>query len=260
MLQTQKLVAPQRLMPFVSYVRATEAPARGVAHVPYTRLPDGQLELLLYVAPDDETLRVVGTRMHALHKPSTIGHAFLSVRFKPGGAYPFFGVPLSTLTDQLIDLVDLWGDAAHALRDALVAGQHREARVAAVARALTHRLATAAYEPASVPSVRRALRLVEAASVLPTVDALARELGTSSRTLRRSFLEVVGIGPKQYLRVVRFQRARRAVRGAPLVPLGTIAERAGYYDQSHFSADFQALSGMSPSAWRMHSTGIARDG
>ena len=258
MLQSQKLAAPPSLASFVSYVRVTAAPERGVAHVPYVRLPDGQLELLLYVAPDDETLRVVGTRMRALHKPSTVGHAFLSVRFKPGGAYPFFGVPLSALTDQLVDLADLWGDAAHVLRDALGNTHHRETRIAAVERALTHRLATAAFEPASAPSVRRAVRLVEAAPALPTVEALARDLGTSTRHLRRTFLEVVGIGPKQYLRVARFQRALHAVKRAPFMPLATIAERTGYSDQSHFSADFQALSGTPPSALRAHGRGLAR--
>lgn len=258
MLQSRKLAAPSGLAPFVSYVRSTEAPERGVAHVPYLRLPDGQLELLLYVAPNDQTLRVVGTRMHALRKESTVGHAFLSVRFKPGGAYPFFGVPLSVLTDQLVDLVDLWGDAAHVLRDALGDTDQRETRLSAVERALTHRLTTAAYEPAAAPSVRRAIRLVEAARVLPTVDALARELGTSTRHLRRTFLEVVGLGPKQYLRVARFQRALHAVKRAPFAPLATIAERAGYYDQSHFSADFQELLGMSPSALRARSMDLAR--
>jgi AraC-like DNA-binding protein len=247
--RSYKLAPTRALSPFVAHLRVTEL--EGCLPVPYSRLPDGQLELTMRVDPGAPALRVVGTRTRALVKPSDAAAMFVIVRFKAGGAYPFFGPPLHELTDQLVDLDDLWGDTARLLAERLTKLRPHAAHIEAVQTALLDRLAARVYEPASAANVRRGLRRVAAAPLLPSVDALARELGASARQLRRGFAEVVGIGPKQYLRVVRFQRALSALRRLPDTNLATIARMVGYSDQSHLNAEFRALAATTPSALRL---------
>ncbi len=245
-LRALKLRAYGPLAHFVDYVRVvSDIPS----DQPYIRLPDGRLELVLRGACFGASLNVMGTRLTPLRKSSdAIGEA-IHVRFKPGGAYPFFGVPLSELTDQIVPLDALLGPELDSLRVALEQPTAAE-RGAAVQRALLSRLVAPSYEPVSVPSVRRALRMLATAVTLPSVGQLADDLDVSSRQLRRAFADVVGVSPKAYLRIVRFQRVLRAARAQPSERWAGLAKAHGYYDQAHLVAELRALSGSVPSALR----------
>ncbi|WP_437960336.1 helix-turn-helix domain-containing protein [Sorangium sp. So ce119] len=83
---------------------------------------------------------------------------------------------------------------------------------------------------------------------LPSVGELASEIGVSERQLLRAFDQVVGMSPKQFVRVARLQRALAASRAAPRAPWGAITKRAGYFDQAHLNVDFRAMTGETPSA------------
>ncbi len=245
-LRALKLRAQGPLAHFVEDVRVvSDIPG----DQPYIRLPDGCLELVLRAAGFGSSLSVMGTRLTPLRKASAASAEVIRVRFKPGGAYPFFGVPLSELTDQIVPLDSLLGAEIHGLQTALEA-HTPGARVAAVQRALSRRLASPAYEPASVPTVRRALRMLARASTLPSVDQLARDLEVSARQLRRAFADVVGVTPKAYLRILRFQRVVRAARARPGECWARLAEAHGYYDQAHLVSELRSLSGSLPSALR----------
>jgi AraC-like DNA-binding protein len=265
---SHKLGPTERLAPFVAYVRVTRMAPELLpvaANARYRRLPDGQLELVLRLQGADSALHVVGTRTTALYKHTLPATEFVTVRFKVAGAYPFFGVPISALTDETVPLEQLWGGnvgtpGLDRLQQALARAASSTERVAAVECALARRLAQQPYEPASVATVRRAVRLLCAAPLLPTVDALARQLGSSERQLRRAFADVVGVGPKQYLRVLRFQRALRRARHAPHESFSAIASGAGYCDQAHLNAEFQALAGSTPGVLcpRLRGSQVAR--
>lgn len=100
--------------------------------------------------------------------------------------------------------------------------------------------------------MRRAVLKIQAAPELPRIEALAAELHASQRNLRRVFHEVVGMTPKAYARIVRFQHALRAARETRAqLDWSEIASRTGYYDQSHLIADFRALTGSTPGALRL---------
>lgn len=234
------------LAPYVRHIRVAfpERDAR-----PYVRLPDGELELVIRVGADESAAHAIGTRMLPLHKSGYAPlHAF-AVRFKAGGAYPFFGVPVSELTDQVISIDTLWGSAGEALRAALLGETAPLARVAAIEEALSARLSGSnLYEPTSAASVRRALRWLAQVPSLPNVEGLAQQVGASQRQLRRSFAAVTGLGPKECLRVLRFQRALQSARAADVPHWGSIAVQHGYYDQAHLIAEFHALAGGSPGA------------
>jgi transcriptional regulator GlxA family with amidase domain len=67
-------------------------------------------------------------------------------------------------------------------------------------------------------------------------------VGLSERQLRRVFATAVGVGPKEYLRMLRFQRAAESAA----MPGGQLAVTAGYYDQAHLISEFRHLARMTP--------------
>jgi AraC-like DNA-binding protein len=160
------------------------------------------------------------------------------VRFTPEGA-ACLGIPATELAGRSVALDELLPRA----RVAEVHGRVGEApddraRVAAVQDFL-----------ASLPlsrdhAVARAIRLLEAATDEARVAAVARTLGLSERQLERRFQARVGITPKRFASLRRFERA---VAGAAMAPsLTAAALDAGYYDQSHFIRDFRRFAGASP--------------
>lgn len=79
-----------------------------------------------------------------------------------------------------------------------------------------------------------------------SVGELARDLGWSRRHLTERFTREVGVAPKTYARVVRFDRARELIATAGGRSLARVALDAGYYDQAHLNRDFRELAGAPP--------------
>lgn len=246
-MRTDSVPIAPRLAPYVRSIRLLSNVADGS---PYQRLPDGELELQLRRDPHGMPIvNLIGTRLAPLYKRVEASDQVLVLRFRPGGAYPFLGVPMAALTDRVVPLADVWRAGALDLARAL--GEADDlARFDALGHVLAARLTASPFEPAATLLVRRAVRVLAGLETLPDVTALSARLDVSPRHLRRSFLEMVGLGPKTYLRVLRFQRAHRAVRREPATPLFRIARAAGYYDEAHMAADFRTLSGTTAGALR----------
>lgn len=236
----QALAVPQ---PLQRYVRAMRVAQAATPDTHYQRLPDGESELMVSFGDGPTRCSLIGTRTRVLTKPTHLGAQALLVRFRLAGAHPFFGRPLSALTDEVVSLEDLWTEPEG---QQLSAAQRQEQVEKAVVSALLARL-NRAYEPAATRSVRRALQQIAQSQVLPRVPELAASVGVSERQLRRGFDQVVGLSPKHYLRVVRFRRALRLARsGQP--DWAAIAEASGYFDQAHLIAEFREMAGVTPAA------------
>ncbi len=79
-------------------------------------------------------------------------------------------------------------------------------------------------------------------------DAIARDAGTTPRTLQRLFATQVGISPKLLARITRFQRVFRSWQQEPNA-LARVAAACGYFDQSHLVRDFRDFAGAPPAAF-----------
>jgi AraC-like DNA-binding protein len=223
-------------------------------------LPSGTLDLVLnleedrlrfYVGERAETsLELPGVTLSGAHagyfviatspRTSTIG-----VHFKPGGAFPFVGVPLRELEGRHAPLEALWGSAARALRDRVLAAPSGKPRLLALEAALLERTRGARARP-------RELSLALAAFEDPGLASVAdvrQRTGLSAKRLIALFADDVGLTPKAFWRVRRFQAALRAVeRGVP--GDAALALRLGYFDQAHFDREFRHFTGLSPRAYR----------
>jgi AraC-like DNA-binding protein len=165
----------------------------------------------------------------------------VGVKFRPGGALPFFDVPADALADQTLSLEALWGTSSRSLRERLMEAPTAAERV--------HLLETALLQSARrsfelSPALRVSLSAFEEPD-LPSVAEVNRRTGLSPKRLLALFREQVGLSPKAFWRVRRFRAAlhdleRGALRGAAL------ASEHGYFDQAHFLREFRALAGSSP--------------
>ncbi len=174
----------------------------------------------------------IDTRQHA---------SILGIHFRPGGAASVLGVSPGELADAHCSLDELWGRAATELHERLATADGAGERFAMLERALLERLA----------ETGRSQRLVSAA--LPQLEQPHTEVGDVARGLgvsKRHFIEVftasVGMAPKRYARVRRFQRALALLSSAQPLAWSALAHAAGYFDQAHLCRDWRDFTGLSP--------------
>jgi AraC-like DNA-binding protein len=168
------------------------------------------------------------------------------VAFRPGGTLPFFAVPASQLRDRDVALDDLWGwRATGRLREQLLAAATDDAVLDALEGALR-----AAWRETDVHrAVAHALRAVGRDPALARMTRVADAAGLSQRRLAEHFKHAVGVTPKRYCRLLRFQQVVRTAHPARALDWTTVAAACGYFDQAHLIHEFREFSGMTPSAY-----------
>ena len=171
--------------------------------------------------------------------------SIIGVHFKPGGAFPFLGAPPNELADTHVDLEVLWGQVAAELRERLCAAATPAQRFLLLEDALISRLRR---PPVRHAAVTLALESLERGAG-PSVRDIARRVGLSHRHFIQVFASEVGLTPKLYCRIRRFQQAGEAVRNLRAPDWAAVALDCGYFDQSHIIRDFQEFSGLSPMAY-----------
>ncbi|MGI8411165.1 MAG: helix-turn-helix transcriptional regulator [Solirubrobacteraceae bacterium] len=159
----------------------------------------------------------------------------------PLGARQLLGVPGADLAGQVVDVADVLGDAGRVLVERLRELGSWPARFRALDGFLLERLSKATPVSADVSWAWR--RLVDADGDI-RIGTLVTELGCSGRHLSRRFMEEIGMTPKAYARVLRFERAMRLLTAGE--EPGDVAFACGYADQPHFNREFLAMAGVPP--------------
>ena len=241
------------LRPFVDrfWSQAPEAPEDRTAapgHAPAGPrliLPDGCIDLIVNLTSGRAV--AVGTMTRALELPAHQAGTAVAVRFRPGGAVPFLRVPAHELTDAEIAWADLPAQDLHA--PALDPGDNVARGLLALQEVLLEALGRAQRPLLPDRLVAHAVRAMLAPQP-GSIEAIARRLGWSRQHLRRAFRANVGIGPKQFDRVARLQRAVAQLQSQPRESLAGVAATVGYFDQAHMTGDFRALTGTTPKRLR----------
>ncbi|MFN7921693.1 MAG: AraC family transcriptional regulator [Bryobacteraceae bacterium] len=172
------------------------------------------------------------------------------VCFKPGGTLPFCNTSGLELANAEIPLECLWGRSAiQRLREQLLQAHSPHHALDTLEASLL-----AACKPRVLhPVTAFALREFAASPSLVRTRAVADAAGLSPKRFIERFKTEIGITPKQYCRLLRFQEAVRAAHSSRL-DWTRLAADCGYYDQAHFIHDFREFSGLTPSAYRAAST------
>jgi AraC-like DNA-binding protein len=235
------------------YAKAPEMP-----HQRERVLPNGSAQIVLSIAADSLTecgeadgdcrpqprAILVGARgkydiIHTRDLAELVG-----IVLKPGGLGPWLRQRADVFFECSISLDDVWG--MRGICDRLREESSPMRMLGTLDALLVERLMGRAVE--RKPLVRAALAELRAGSVRQT----AQTLGVSERRLHQVFSEDAGLSPKLWSRVCRFQRVLRALHAGVEMPWDQLALSCGYYDQSHFSNDFRAFSGIDPTTYSEH--------
>ena len=169
-------------------------------------------------------------------------YANFTIHFQPTGFHRLFGIPMSELADQAIPAETVLGRAVNDLQEQLQEADNLSERV----RLAEHFLLPGVRRAASIHPIAWAAQSILACHGLVSLDELRTASGLSLRQMERQFDRCVGVTPKRFARIVRFQRAVTLGRIYGEGNWSRIAAEAGYFDQMHLIKDFRAFSGQTP--------------
>ncbi len=208
----------------------------------------GQRQQLEFYAADGQTkLPVPPAFVTGSHTASYVSEMpadepAMAVHFLPGGAFPFFGIPLSDLENAYVGLDEIWGRAGIELHERLVDAPTAAARFGILETFLLSRPWSSAPRH---PGVAGAVAAIEANPSIQMAEI--RDLvGITTKRLIALFRAEIGLSPKAYARVRRLQAALRllgSMSGAQ------VAAEIGYFDQAHFVREFRSFTGMTPTQY-----------
>lgn len=231
------------------------------AHTKERVLPNGSLELIVNLREDvfrvydrhnlDRFRSFRGCLITGTHSEYSIidtssQASMIGIHFKPGGAFPFLGVPASELYDEVVSLDTLWGMTACDLRDQLLEAATPEAKFRVLEQSLLERAGRSLERH---PAVAFALNELQAVPHTRNITDVIQHTGLSQRRFIQVFKDEVGLTPKLFCRIRRFQEALHLIRNGERVDWMDIALTCGYFDQAHFIHDFRAFSGINPTAY-----------
>lgn len=156
-----------------------------------------------------------------------------------GSALDFYG--------RAVPLESVWGPKTGLLLDQLGDESSAPKRLAILEATLTDvwRERDGKYRRVP-PMVEHALRTFHATPAIKTIADVSREVGWSRRWLTQSFAESVGMVPKKYCRLLRFQHVVLQVGSGRRVDWAELAIATGFCDQAHLAHEFRAFSGLTP--------------
>ena len=177
--------------------------------------------------------------------------SMMGVHFKPSGAFPFLDALASEVKDTHVDLADVWGRSGLELRERLCDVGRPGRRFQIMEDVLTDHLRRTRK---GHPAVAIALDAFGPYGTGASVRDVAREVGICERRVRKVFAAQVGLTPKVFCRILRFQRVRTLIDQIEKPDWAQMASACGYYDQSHLINDVQEFSGFSPTEFlrRLH--------
>jgi AraC-like DNA-binding protein len=210
-------------------------------------MPSATMELVFTLDVDGRAAAAVaGARSEGFVLDTSRPFSAIAIHFRPGGGFPFFGVPAGELHNHTVTVDEVWGSSAAFVRDQLWEADTPEQRFRILERALLER---AHRWLESHAAVRYAVaRFDRSNGALPVSDVVAR-IGISSRRFVELFRNEVGLSPKVFCRLRRFNEVLRRIEPLIDVDWTGVALSCGYFDQAHFNHDFRAFAGMSPSAY-----------
>lgn len=168
----------------------------------------------------------------------------VGVLFRPGAFHCYVQAPVSTLTDQTVNISDYFTLNVKAFEKELFSLEREEEKILLVEKLL--RQSKPDYN-ATVDLLNEAIDEIIHNTEITKVEQLVEQFGIPKRTLQRWFNQYIGVSPKWVIRRYRMHEAiDRIERGMDLTQL---AMDLGYFDQAHFSKDFKAAVGKSPTQY-----------
>lgn len=176
---------------------------------------------------------------------STGSYSCLQINFTILGARLFLQQPLKTLTNLVVPLDAVLGGLASEMETQLYEAPDWPARFDILDRVIQSRVIASSRVPKAVVNAWQRLVMTRGQA---RIASLAVAAGWSHKHFIAQFSEHIGMTPKAMAQVLRFGQAAKMLAVSERGRFADIAHACGYFDQAHFTRDFRAFSGVSPTA------------
>lgn len=221
-------------------------------------LPDGNVNIVIDLTDypkyiyHNETLKEIQTCRHVWFSgirnrfitiPSGKDSEMFVINFHKGKSYPFVEMPLHELTDSVVDGDLVLTPGIMDLREMILGSVSIPQKFMIVenylVRKFRNKLTVNPFIDFAVDKIIRSPNGL-------TIEEISNKVGYSQKHLIKLFKDHVGLTPKGFLKIIRFQKAIEEISAAKEINWSGIACESGYYDQAHFINDFRAFSGFTP--------------
>lgn len=166
----------------------------------------------------------------------------ICVIFQPTGVKAFFNIPLKELNKSYVSLDSLNDKELDELEGKLNDTTDNLACVGLIEQFLFDRIYKLdQYNEKRISTVINSIYRGET-----DIIRLAETACLGYKQFKRVFLENVGINPKEYLQITRFQKLYHLLQQHPDKTLDQLSDECGYYDKSHLIKELKEFSGFTP--------------
>ncbi|MBN2732541.1 MAG: helix-turn-helix transcriptional regulator [Balneolaceae bacterium] len=230
-------------------------------------LPDGTISLVIELDGkerhiyDNTDFEVVQTCRHSwlsgMHNkyisisalPDT---ELIGIRFKPGGFIPFIHSSVYKLYNKVVAASEYFPETIDSLRTSIITQDIAEDKLELVREWLHDNFE---YADSVNTVIDNACRQIVVNPTLSTLQEIKSDLKYSEKQFIHLFKQQVGITPKIFQRITRFNQILPKIQEKETLEWVQISEECGYFDQSHFIRDFKRFSGFNPSEFLDSSSG-----
>lgn len=214
-------------------------------------LPDGCVEILFYCSPDKPFACINGS----VFKNEDINfyneYEYFGVRILPEQAAKIIDLPLREIINKMISLEEI-DPKYKPLTEKICEAKTFQKRVDIFTSLFLNNENNKMIYPSFI---EHAVKKIYSTKGNISVDKIVEDVGYSNRYLQKKFNELVGMSPKFFCQVVRFQYALRLISKNKNCKISDIVNEAGYYDQAHFIKEFKKFHLVTPIKYRNNLSG-----
>ena len=165
------------------------------------------------------------------------------VSFKAGGAYPFLERSLYLYNDCVVPADEVFGEKIFEIRNKMIAEKSHERKFELIEDWLLSNKKEITFTKEVISPL---VALIENTPEKIQINEVVKKSGYSQKQCIHLFKKHIGLSPKQFHKIIRFNEILNTIHGEKQIEWAKIAAGCGYFDQAHFIKDFQVFSGLNP--------------
>lgn len=175
---------------------------------------------------------------------SSLETDIIAVNLTPTGLFRLAGIDMHNFTDQIIDAKEIFGKDIDELYDKILMAKNAKKSISLIDDFLCIKARNKKKQ--NKPCILMSLSILQKRSAGINAKILQQATNTTPKTLERSFKTEIGMTPKMYQRLLRFNQAKQYIEEHRCTDWWEVVVRFGFYDQSHFISEFKLFSGKTP--------------
>jgi AraC-like DNA-binding protein len=203
-------------------------------------IPDGCIDIFFNKNRYDKLFLVGLADSPVIHRLNTKPNYF-GIRFMPGMINHFFSLPLPDIYKQSIPFETITSNKFSTFEEQLLLSNTLDEKIEICEDFLISQLNKSSYKENAI--FRKCIDTIYLSNGNISMSKLAEDTNTSNRQIRRIFNSHLGLTPKLFSRVIRFQNCCQQLSRNKNIPKIELALASGYYDQAHFINDFKHFFG-----------------